>query len=177
MAVLTIHRMVPHVPSLYRGAHVGFITLLTVQGIKFTARTNEVLLGFMLLVTARSLVQASRYVVLHQTFRGLFSLQPIYNPATFDVHPLAAGTSLRARIYRNLTGLNTGGGGEESQANVMLASVLFVSFTGTVQRACKSTWRSWYGPDQPRCQPRDCLYGCRSNRRQLLIHRVWSHTR
>ena len=33
---------------------VGLITMMTVQGIRFTARTNEVLLGFMVLVTTIS---------------------------------------------------------------------------------------------------------------------------
>ena len=56
-AVLAIHRMVPQVPfALLAALTVGFITLMTVQGIKFNARTNEVLLGFMLLVTAAFLV-------------------------------------------------------------------------------------------------------------------------
>jgi putrescine importer len=74
-AVLAIHRIVPEVPfALLAALTVGFITLTTVQGIKFNAQTNEVLLGFMLLVTGVFLVQASRHVVLHQTFSGLFSL-------------------------------------------------------------------------------------------------------
>ena len=49
-------------------ATVGLITLMTVQGIRFTARTNEVLLGFMLLVTTVFLVEAFRYIVLHHSF-------------------------------------------------------------------------------------------------------------
>src|SRR5246500_1146968 len=57
-AVLAIQRMVPQVPFAgLAGGPVGLITLITVQGIKFTARTNEVLLGFMVLVTAAFLIQ------------------------------------------------------------------------------------------------------------------------
>src|ERR1700704_1790453 len=73
-AVLAIHRMVPKVPfAVLAAVIVGFITVMTIQGIKFTARTNEVLLGFMLLVTVVFLVQAFRFVILHQHVSGLFS--------------------------------------------------------------------------------------------------------
>ena len=72
-AVLAIHRMVPQIPfALLAAIIVGFITLMTVQGIKFTARTNEVLLGLMLVVTAVFLVQAFRFIVLHQTIAVYF---------------------------------------------------------------------------------------------------------
>jgi len=65
-AVLAIHRMLPQVPfALLAAVTVGCITLLTVQGIKFNARTNEVLLGFMLLVTGIFLIEAFRHIVLH----------------------------------------------------------------------------------------------------------------
>src|ERR1700704_4939536 len=85
-AVLAIHRMLPQIPfALLAALIVGFITAMSVQGIKFNARTNEVLLGFMLLVTAAFLVLAFRYIVFHQTFGGLFSLLPIYNPETFNL--------------------------------------------------------------------------------------------
>jgi len=95
-AVLTIHRMAPRIPfALLAALIVAFITVMTVQGIKFTARTNEVLLGFMILVTAVFLVEAFRHVVLHQAIGGLFSLKPLYNPARFDLRALAAGLHLR----------------------------------------------------------------------------------
>src|SRR5260370_9245134 len=71
-AVLTIQRMVPRLPfTLLAALIVGFITVMTVQGIKFNARTNEVLLGFMLLVTAVFLVQSFPYIVSHQNFPNL----------------------------------------------------------------------------------------------------------
>src|SRR6202035_3702720 len=51
-AVLAIHRMMPQFPfALLAAVTVGFITVMAVQGIKFNARTNEVLLGLMMLVT------------------------------------------------------------------------------------------------------------------------------
>jgi len=131
-AVLAIHRIVPQVPfPLLAALTVGFITLMTVQGIKFTARTNEVLLGFMMLVTAVFLVQAVGYVVLHQAFGGLFSLRPIYNPATFHLRALAAGTSFAALVFIGFDGVSIlAEEVKNPKRNVLLASVLVCVFTG-----------------------------------------------
>jgi amino acid transporter len=131
-AVLAIQRMTPRIPfAILAAVTVGFITILTVQGIKFTARTNEVLLGFMLLVTTVFLVESFRFVVLHQHFTGLFSMHPIYNPATFNLRAVAAGTSLAALVFIGFDGVSILA--EEvhnPKRNVLLASVLVVIFTG-----------------------------------------------
>ena len=131
-AVLAIHRMVPKVPfAVLAAVIVGFITVMTIQGIKFTARTNEILLGFMLLVTAVFLVQAFRFVILHQHVSGLFSFQPIYDARTFDLRALAAGTSFAALVFIGFDGVSILA--EEvrnPKRNVLLASVLVCVFTG-----------------------------------------------
>lgn len=131
-AVLAIQRMVPRVPfALLAALAVGLITIMTVQGIKFTARTNEVLLGFMVLVTLAFLVEAFRYVVLHERYSGLFSLQPIYNPATFNLRALAAGTSLAALVFIGFDGVSIlAEEVKNPRRNVLLASVLVCVFTG-----------------------------------------------
>ncbi len=131
-AVLTIQRLVPRIPfALLAAVIVGFMTLLTIQGIKFTARTNEVLLGFMTLVTAVFLVQAFRYIVLHQSFSGLLSLRPIYNPATFDLRALAAGTSFAALVFIGFDGVSIlAEEVKNPKRNVLLAAVLVCVFTG-----------------------------------------------
>jgi putrescine importer len=131
-AVLAIHRMVPQVPfALLAALTVGFITLMTVQGIKFNAHTNELLLGFMLLVTAAFLVLAFRYIVFHHTFNGLFSLKPIYNPATFDLRALAAGTSFAALVFIGFDGVSIlAEEVKNPKRNILLASVLVCIFTG-----------------------------------------------
>jgi putrescine importer len=131
-AVLAIQRMAPRIPfALLAALAVGFITIMTVQGIKFTARTNEILLAFMVLITAVFLVEAFRYVVLHERFMGLFSFKPIYNPATFDLRGLAAGTSLAALVFIGFDGVSILA--EEvrnPKRNVLLASVFVCIFTG-----------------------------------------------
>jgi putrescine importer len=131
-AVLAIHRMVPQIPfALLSAVMVALITLLATGGIKFNARTNEVLLGFMLLVTAVFLVQAVRHIVFHQSFIGLFSLRPIYNPATFELRALAAGTSFAALVFIGFDGVSIlAEEVKNPKRNVLLASVLVCLFTG-----------------------------------------------
>ena len=131
-AVLAIQRMAPQIPfAVIAAITVGFITLMAIQGIKFTARTTEVLLGFMVLVTAGFLVQAFRYVVLHKHLVGVFSTRPIYNHETFDLQALAAGTSLAALVFIGFDGVSVLA--EEvhnPKRNVLLAGVLVCVFTG-----------------------------------------------
>jgi len=131
-AVLTIQRMTPRIPfAILAALAVGLITFMTVQGIKFTARTNEVLLGFMMLVTTVFLVEAFRYIVLHHRYAGLMSMQPIYNPATFNLRALAAGTSLAALVFIGFDGVSIlAEEVQDPKRNVLLASVLVVVFTG-----------------------------------------------
>ena len=131
-AVLAIQRMAPRIPfAVLALLTVGFITLMTVQGIKFTARTNEVLLGFMVLVTAIFLVEAVRYIVLHDHYSGLFSFKPVYNPATFNLRGLAAGTSLAALVFIGFDGVSIlAEEVKNPKRNVLLATVLVVIFTG-----------------------------------------------
>jgi putrescine importer len=131
-AALTIQRLAPRVPfALLAAFTVGFITIFTVQGIKFTARTNEVLLGFMVLITFAFLVEAFRYIVLRERFVGLFSMLPLYNPATFNLRALAAGTSLAALVFIGFDGVSIlAEEVKNPKRNVLLASVLVCVFTG-----------------------------------------------
>jgi len=131
-AALAIQRMAPRVPfALLAALTVGLITIMTVQGIRFTARTNEVLLAFMVLVTAVFLVEAFRFIVLHEKVAGLFSLQPMYNPGTFQLRAVAAGTSLAALVFIGFDGVSIlAEEVKNPKRNVLLASVLVCVFTG-----------------------------------------------
>ncbi len=131
-AVLTIERMIPRVSfAILAALCVGLITVMTVQGIRFTARTNEVLLGFMMLVTTVFLIEAFRYTVLHHSYSGLISLEPIYNPKNFDLRAVAAGTSLAALVFIGFDGVSVlAEEVKNPKRNVLLASVLVVLFTG-----------------------------------------------
>jgi len=131
-AVLAIHRMIPQIPfALLAALIVGIITFLAVQGIKFNARTNEVLLAFMLLVTALFAFASVRHIVAGHGVGGLFSFQPIYNPATFDLRALAAGTSFAALVFIGFDGVSIlAEEVKNPKRNILLASVLVCVFTG-----------------------------------------------
>lgn len=131
-AVLAIQRMAPKIPfAILAALTVGLITYMTVQGIKFTARTNEVLLSFMVLVTAAFLVEAFRFILGHQHLSGLVSLQPVYDPHTFQLRAVASGTSLAALVFIGFDGVSIlAEEVKNPRRNVLLASVLVCIFTG-----------------------------------------------
>ena len=131
-AVLAIQRMAPKIPfAILAALAVGLITYMTVQGIKFTARTNEVLLSFMVLVTAAFLVEAFRFILTHHHMSGLVSLQPIYDPRTFQLRAVASGTSLAALVFIGFDGVSIlAEEVKNPRRNVLLASVLVCIFTG-----------------------------------------------
>ena len=131
-AALTIQRLLPRVPlPLLSAVAVGFMTLLCWMGIRTTARTNQILLAFMSLVMAAFLFEAVRYILVHQHWQGLVSLQPMYDARTFSVRAIAAGTALAATTYIGFDGVSILA--EEvhnPRRNVLLATVLVCIFTG-----------------------------------------------
>ncbi len=131
-AALTVQRLIPHVPfALLSAFAVGFMTLLCWMGIRTTARTNQILLAFMSLIMAAFLFQAFGYVVVHQHWRGLLTIQPFYDARTFSVRAIAAGTALAAMTYIGFDGVSILA--EEvhnPRRNVLLATVLVCIFTG-----------------------------------------------
>ena len=131
-AVLAIQRMAPKIPfAILAALAVGLITYMTVQGIKFTARTNQVLLSFMVLVTGAFLIEAFRYIIFHHHFSGLVSLAPIYDPHTFQLRAIASGTSLAALVFIGFDGVSIlAEEVKNPRRNVLLASVLVCIFTG-----------------------------------------------
>jgi putrescine importer len=69
--------------------------------------------------------------VLHQTIAGLFSLKPIYNPETFNLRALAAGTSFAALVFIGFDGVSIlAEEVKNPKRNVLLAAVLVCLFTG-----------------------------------------------
>lgn len=131
-AALTIQRLVPHVPfALLSAAAVGFMTCLCWFGIRTTARANEILLAFMSVVMLAFLAEAIWYIFSHQHWQGFASLEPVYNPRTFSVRAIAAGTALAATTYIGFDGVSIlAEEVENPRRNVLLASVLVCVFTG-----------------------------------------------
>ena len=104
-AALTVQRLLPHVPfALLSALAVGFMTTLCWFGIRATARTNEILLAMMSIVMMAFLGQAISYILRNNHLVGLISSQPIYDPTTFSVHAIAAGTALTATTFIGFDG-------------------------------------------------------------------------
>ncbi len=131
-AALTIQRIVPHVPfALLSAAAVGFMTVLCWFGIRTTARANQILLAFMSIVMIAFIVESLWYIFTHQQWHGLISAQPFYDPRTFSVRAIAAGTALAATTYIGFDGVSIlAEEVENPRRNVLLASVLVCVFTG-----------------------------------------------
>src|SRR5215469_13256677 len=92
-AALTIQRLVPSVPfAILSAVAVGFMTVLCWFGIRTTARANQILLAFMSIVMIAFLGEALWYIFVHGHWHGLISPEPFYDPRTFSVRAIAAGT-------------------------------------------------------------------------------------
>src|ERR1700687_2227890 len=131
-AALTIQRLLPHIPfALLSALAVGFMTFLCWFGIRTTARANQILLAFMSIVMIGFLGEAIWYIFAHQHWQGFVSTLPFYNPRTFSVRAIAAGTALAATTYIGFDGVSIlAEEVENPKRNVLLASVLVCVFTG-----------------------------------------------
>ncbi len=131
-AALTIQRLVPHVPfPLLSALAVGFMTTLCWFGIRTTARANQILLAMMSIVMVAFLGEAIWYILRNDHLMGLISTRPIYDPRTFSVRAIAAGTALTATTFIGFDGVSIlAEEVENPRRNVLLASVLVCVFTG-----------------------------------------------
>jgi amino acid transporter len=129
---LTLQRVLPQVPfSIWVLLAVAAITLLNLLGIRFAAAANQALLALMTVVIAAFAVQCVRFLLAGPERGGLFSLQPFYDPATFNFASLATGTSLAALTYIGFDGVTTlAEEAREPKRTVPLATVLVCLITG-----------------------------------------------
>jgi putrescine importer len=131
-AALTIQRLLPHIPfALLSAVAVGFMTLLCWFGIRTTARANQILLAFMSIVMVGFIGEAIWYIFAHQHWQGFVSTLPFYDPRTYSVRVIAAGTALAATTFIGFDGVSIlAEEVENPKRNVLLASVLVCVFTG-----------------------------------------------
>jgi putrescine importer len=129
----SLARLMPTVPPLlFIVALAAGITFLNLRGIKWTARTNEILLAGMCVIIAIFLIQAIRYLLAHGGWPALFSTEPFYNPRTFNTKAILAGTSFAALTYVGFDGITTlAEDTKEPKRTVPLATVLVCLLTGT----------------------------------------------
>src|SRR5213082_3453245 len=110
---------------------VGIMTILNLAGVKSSANTNKVLLAVMSVVVVFFIVLAIKFLYGGQGWAGLFSLQPIYDPRTFNSHKILTATSFAALTYIGFDGVTTlAEDVENPKRNVLLAVVLTCIFAG-----------------------------------------------
>jgi amino acid transporter len=129
---LIVNRLLPEIPYVLGAAlAVGGITLVNLRGIRWTAATNKVLMIFMTSVLGIFILLAVRYIFHRQGWHGLVSVQPFYDPHTFDLHALAMGTAFMSVSYIGFEGVTTlAEEVKNPRRNVWLATVLVCVLVG-----------------------------------------------
>jgi len=143
-------RYLPHLPYAAIAAIVaGLMTFLNVRGIKTSARANKLLLAFMSLAIGAFVILAVRYLFGGQGWGGIFSVEPFYNPKTFDFHTIRIATSFAALTYIGFDGVTTlAEDAENPERNVLIATVAVCVFTGVFggleAYLAQRVWPDWH---------------------------------
>jgi len=125
-------RYVHQVPfEVWAAIIVGIMTVLNLAGVKSSSNANKVLLAIMSVVVIFFVVLAIKFLYGGQGWAGLFSLQPLYDPKTFNAHKILTATSFAALTYIGFDGVTTlAEDVENPKRNVLLAVVLTCVFAG-----------------------------------------------
>jgi amino acid transporter len=123
---------IPQIPFVVWALFIAAImTALNLAGIKASANANKVLLAIMSVVVVAFIVLAIRFLYAGQGWAGVFSIQPLYDPKTFDSHRILMATSFAALTYIGFDGVTTlAEDVENPKRNVLLAVVLTCLFAG-----------------------------------------------
>jgi putrescine importer len=110
---------------------LGF-TVLNLQGVKTSARTNAAIAGGLCLVILLFLVAALRYLAGVPLDAAALS-RPFYDPSTFSWGKVSTGTSLAVLTYIGFDGISTlSEEAKNPRRNILLATVIVCLFTGVV---------------------------------------------
>lgn len=125
-------RYVHAVPYIVWAAIIaGIMTLLNLAGVKASAQSNKLLLAIMSVVVFIFVVLAIKFLYGGEGWHGLFSLQPLYDPRTFNAHRVLTATSFAALTYIGFDGVTTlAEDVENPKRNVLLAVVSTCIFAG-----------------------------------------------
>lgn len=111
---------------------VAIMTALNLAGVKSSSNANKILLAVMSVVVVAFVALAIKFLYGGQGWAGLFSLQPLYDPKTFNAHKILTATSFAALTYIGFDGVTTlAEDVENPKRNVLLAVVLTCIFAGT----------------------------------------------
>ncbi len=142
-------RYLPHAPYAAVAALVaGSMTFMNLRGMKTSARANKILLASMSLVIGAFVILAVRYLFTAQGWGGLFSIQPFYNPRTFNFHTIRTATSFAALTYIGFDGVTTlAEDVENPKRNVLIATVVVCLLTGLLSGVevyiAQRVWPDW----------------------------------
>jgi putrescine importer len=131
-SALTVQRVLPQVPYwIWVLVFSAGMTALNLRGVRSTARANEILLTAMGIILVAFDVLAIRYIVVLHGVGALFSLEPFYNPKTFQISAIASATSFAALTYLGFDAITTlAEEVENPRRNVLLSVVIVCLFTG-----------------------------------------------
>ena len=129
---LALMRAVPALPFVVGAAiFAGGITCVNLRGIRSTALSNQIMLGFMFLALLSFVVLAIRWIARANGVEALFSFTPFYNPAAFKMRDVAQTTSFAALTYLGFDAVTTlAEDVKNPRRNVMIAAVGVCVFTG-----------------------------------------------
>ncbi len=140
---------IPQIPFVIWALIIaGIMTALNLAGVKASATANKVLLAVMSVVVVYFIVAAIRFLYGGQGWAGLFSMQPIYDPKTFNAHKILTATSFAALTYVGFDGVTTlAEDVENPKRNVLLAVVLTCViagvFSGLEAYLGARVWPNW----------------------------------
>lgn len=128
-AALTLNRLVPQVPFAAWVAIITLgITILNLRGIRATSLWNKWLLFAMCIVIVVYFVLATNHLVANGT---LWSIEPFYNPETFNIASILTATSFVALTYIGFDSITTlSEEAKNPRRDIMLASVVVCLLTG-----------------------------------------------
>jgi putrescine importer len=128
----TLHGWINWLPTyLLMAAFIGLVTWMNLRGIKTSARANKLLLSAMFVVIAAFVILSVIYLVRAQSWHGLVSAQPFYDPSTFDFSLVKSAVPVAALTYIGFDGITTlSEDVVNPKRNVLLATVLVCLFTG-----------------------------------------------
>jgi amino acid transporter len=145
--------VVPEVPyPVWVVVFASLFTLLNLQGIKASARTNQLLAVAMFVVLIMFLASGVRYLLgTHLDRRALVT--PFYDPDTFSLPAVLTGASIASLTYIGFDGISTlSEEVENPRRNIMLATVLTCLIIGVLASiqvyVAQLVWGDWQGfPD------------------------------
>jgi putrescine importer len=143
-------RYLPHVPyAVWAGLVASLLTLLNLLGIRSSARANRVLFYGMIVVVAVFFVLAVQYLIGGGGAGTLFSIQPFYDPKTFEWHRIWSATSFAALTYIGFDGITTlAEDARDPKRSILIATVLVCAFTGVFGGLevylAQLVWPNWH---------------------------------